>query len=109
VKTTTRLPRQAWDRYKESTQDTIAFAGSNGVVLLVGSGTMSVRDVIARNITANRTNQGAGVKISEPYEVRQQQSTLFLHLIFPMKNDRLPRQAQGKQHETPKGLCSHRL
>jgi hypothetical protein len=72
VKTTTRLPRQAWDRYKESTQDTIAFAGSNGVVLLVGSGTMSVRDVIARNITANRTNQGAGVKISEPYEVRQQ-------------------------------------
>jgi hypothetical protein len=38
------------------------------VVLLVGSGTMSVRDVVARNVSSHRTNQGAGIKISEPYE-----------------------------------------
>ena len=59
--------------YGEDTRNVLienchAECGSNGVVLLVGSGTMSVRDVIARNITTNRTNQGAGIKISEPYE-----------------------------------------
>ena len=49
---------------------------------------MNVRDVIARNLTVNRTNQGAGIKISEPYETVRgnvtngKQSSPHPHLIL---------------------------
>ena len=65
--------------YAEDTRNVLvdschAECGSNAGVVIVGEydgnkgGPVSVRDVIFRNVTANRTNQGGGIKISEPYE-----------------------------------------
>jgi hypothetical protein len=51
--------------------------GTNGAVLIIGSGNQSIRDVIFKNITAVHTNAGAGMKISEAYEdVRGQASNV---------------------------------
>jgi len=59
--------------YGEDTRNVLvenchAECGSNAGIIMLGSGNASVRDVVYRNTTANRTNQGGGVKISEPYE-----------------------------------------
>lgn len=63
--------------YGEDTRNVLienshAECGSNGGVILIGSdrggNNDSVRDVTFRNLTVVKTNQGAGIKISEPYE-----------------------------------------